>query len=373
MKLAVDLEHRFADFELAVSFEAPGGVTALFGHSGSGKTTIAGAIAGLLRPDRGRILLGETVLTDTSKGVNLAPQRRRLGYIFQEGRLFPHLSVRHNLLYGRRLAPVPLDDANVDRIIAMLGIGDLMERRPSLLSGGEQQRVAIGRALIANPAMLIADEPLSSLDDARKAEILPYFERLREDGRVPVLYISHSVSEIARLANHVVLIEQGRVVGSGSVEQVLGDPDLAPMLGIREAGALLRARVVAHHADGLSEVSFSGGRLLLPAIGVQPGGAIGVRIHAHDVMLSLDHPQSLSALNVLSGTVVQIRHGSGPGALVRLQVGEDALLARVTKRSVDRLALQPGLACFAVIKSVSVAPGAIGSAHPGQRTDGGQA
>ncbi|MCL7465683.1 molybdenum ABC transporter ATP-binding protein [Phaeovulum sp. NW3] len=361
MTLSVDLHHRLPGFALQVAFEAPPGVTVLFGHSGSGKSTVINAVAGLLRPDRGRIALDGTVLLDTGAGVMLPPHRRRMGYVFQDGRLFPHLSVRQNLLYGRWFAPrVP--GAELDRVVDMLGIGPLLARRPGALSGGEKQRVAIGRAILSNPRLLLMDEPLAALDEARKAEILPYLERLRDEWRLPILYVSHSVAEVARLATTVVLLDGGRVVATGPAAAVLADPAMAPAMGPREAGAMISARLVAQEDDGLTRFETGGGPIWLPQVRAAAGARLRLRILAHDVMLATRRPRDISALNILSATVEGIAPGDGPGALVRLRVGDEVLLARVTRRSAVALDLAPGRAVFAVLKTVSVAQENVGSA-----------
>lgn len=236
MSLSVRLRHAYPGFQLDITFAAPPGLTALFGPSGAGKTTLVNAVAGLLKPDAGRIALGERVFLDTDQGLNLPPHRRRLGCIFQEGRLFPHLTVKRNLLYGRWFAGGREDATDLAQVVDMLGLGALLGRRPGTLSGGEKQRVAIGRALLARPAMLLADEPLASLDAPRKAEILPYFERLRDETSLPILYVSHSAPEVARLATTVVALEEGRLLAEGPPGQVLGDPALAH-LGLGPASA----------------------------------------------------------------------------------------------------------------------------------------
>lgn len=213
--LEVTVKHSFKGFALDTAFKAPAGVTVLFGRSGSGKTTLVNAVAGLLMPDQGRIVADDWVLLDTAKGIHLRPHKRRLGYVFQEGRLFPHLTVRQNLAYGAWFAPRGAPRENMSRVVEMLGIGPLLDRRPAALSGGEKQRVAIGRALLSAPSLILADEPLAALDEVRKAEILPYFERLRDEVSVPILYVSHSASEVARLATTVVALDAGRVVAHG--------------------------------------------------------------------------------------------------------------------------------------------------------------
>jgi len=222
--LAVDVEKRLGDFTLAAKFETAEGATALFGPSGAGKTSIANLVAGLLTPDRGRIALDGTVLFDAAR-IDVPPHRRRIGYVFQEGRLFPHMSVRRNLDYGRWMSGLARDDAEADRVVAMLDIGHLLDRRPGKLSGGERQRVAIGRALLMRPRLLVLDEPLASLDTGRKHEILPYLLRLRDDAKVPMLYVSHNAAEIARIATQVVRVEDGRIVAQGGLDLLAAGPD----------------------------------------------------------------------------------------------------------------------------------------------------
>ena len=362
MTLSVRLTHAFAGFALDVAFDAPPGLTALFGRSGSGKTTIVNAVAGLLRPDHARITTGDRVLTDTATGLHLPPHRRRIGYVFQEARLFPHLTVRQNLAYGRRFAPpAPVD--HLPRITDLLGLHPLLDRRPAALSGGERARVALGRAILSNPHLLLMDEPLASLDDQRKAEILPYLERLRDETRLPILYVSHSAAEVARLANTLVLIEAGRVTRAGPAEHLLSDPATALTFGLRDAGAILTLRIAAHDADGLTRLDGPTGPLWLPRVDGPPGMPLRVRILAQDVMLALTRPLGVSALNILPATVRQVRIGDGPGALVQLALGDALILARITRRSAEALGLTPGMALHAVIKAVSVAPQDIGDAE----------
>lgn len=359
MSLSVRMQHNLPGIALDLDFEAPPGVTVLFGRSGSGKTTVVNAVAGLLRPQSGRVAVGDWVLFDTDCGVWLPPHRRRLGYIFQEGRLFPHLTVRQNLNYGRWFAPRGVQRENPDRVIEMLGIGHLLDRRPAMLSGGEKQRVAIGRALLASPRLILADEPLAALDDARKAEILPYFERLRDEVSVPILYVTHSAAEVARLATSVVALQDGQVVRFGPASEVLADPSVAPA-GVRAVGAVLSVRVAAHHDDGLSELDAGGARLFLPRIAHRIGEDLRIRIPAQEVILSNIPPEGLSALNVLSGQVETIRSGEGPGAIVSVNTPAGIVLARVTRRSVAALGLQQGSSCYAVIKTVALAPQDVG-------------
>lgn len=346
--LEVRIKHAFPGFALDVEFQAPTGVTALFGRSGAGKTSVVRVVAGVLKADQAQVRVG---------GVDLDGLRvpsRRIGYVFQEPRLFPHMSVRANLRYGMR-------GEDMKTIVDMLGIGGLLDRRPGALSGGEAQRVAIGRALLSQPRLLLLDEPLAALDDARKAEILPYIERLRDEAGIPILYVSHSVPEIARLATTVVALEAGRVVSVGPAAEVLSDPDVVPILGVREAGALVQARVAAHHDDGLTALTWSAGTLLLPRLAHPIGAQVRVRIEAQDVMLAATKPEGISALNVVPVSLVTLRDGEGPGVIVQLRAGEDLLLARVTRRSATAMALTEGWQGFAVVKSVAVAAGNIAS------------
>ena len=353
--LSVDLFHHTPGFDVDVSFAAPPGLTVLFGPSGSGKTTVINAVAGLLRPQRARVVVNGEVLSDTAQGICLPPHKRRLGYVFQEGRLFPHLTVQQNLRFGQWFAPKQASRADMGHVVEMLGITHLLSRRPASLSGGEKQRVAIGRALLASPRLILADEPLAALDEARKAEILPYFERLRDESDIPILYVSHSPAEVARLATTLVALDRGRVVRQGPAVEVLGDPMFTPS-GVRSVGAVIEARVCQHHTDGLSELQAGNARLFLPHVGHDPGTPLRVRIAAQDVMLSLEEPRGVSALNILAGRIDQVRSGEGPGAIVSLDTDAGRVLARVTRRSVSVLNLQPGLRVFAVVKTVSIAP-----------------
>lgn len=358
--LDIAFTHRFATFDMDVRLAAPVGLTALFGRSGSGKTSVIQAVAGLLRPDQGRITLNDRVLMDTGLGINLPPYRRSLGYVFQEGRLFPHLTVRQNLLYGRWFSG--RTGANFDDIVDLLAIGPLLPRQPGRLSGGEKQRVAIGRALLSDPQLLLMDEPLAALDDQRRAEIMPYIERLRDQHHIPILYVSHSITEVARLATTLALMQDGRILHYGPTAEMLANAEVAPLLGLREAGSLLSARIEAQDADGLTRLASAGGPLWLPRIAAPVGSALRIRIAAQDVILSRARPEGLSALNILVGSVVDLRLGDGPGALVQMALGDDRLLVRITRRSAEALALQPGLQLYLIIKSVAVAQTDIGQA-----------
>lgn len=357
MTLSVRFKHAFPGFALDVSFEAPRGVTVLFGRSGSGKTSVMRAVAGLMQPDEGRVTLDGDVQLDTAARRVVPPHKRRMGYIFQDARLFPHLSVSQNLGYGRWFAPKGVE--SFDKVVSLLGISHLLDRRPATLSGGERQRVAIGRALLSGPRLILADEPLAALDEPRKAEILPYFERLRDEVETPILYVSHSAAEVARLATTVVVLEDGRVARQGPAEEVLADADVMPM-GVRGAGALVLAKVARHHKDGLTELDAGGAALFLPRIPQEPGREVRVRIAAHDVMLARTRPEGLSALNIIEGRIHAMRDGSGPGMIAVLDTKAGRVLARVTRRSASALDLAEGAPCYAVIKTVAIAPEDIG-------------
>lgn len=357
MSLSVRLTHQLPRFQLQVDFAVPAGLTVLFGRSGSGKTSVINAVAGLLRPDQGQITLaGETVF-DTARALNLPTHRRQLGYIFQDARLFPHLSLQQNLHYGRWMRRA--DPKLHAHVIEMLGLGALLARRPAQLSGGEKSRVAIGRALLSGPRILLADEPLAALDEARKSEILPYFERLRDEFNIPILYVTHSPAEVARLATTVVALENGRSVAVGTATDILGDPTITP-LGARSAGAVVQAVITAQHADGLTEISANGVVLFVPRVPGQRGQKLRVRVAAHDVILATTPPTGLSALNIVAGSVVDIRVGAGPGALLALDTQAGRLLARVTRRSMAAMGLQVGSRAYAVIKTVAMAPEDVG-------------
>ena len=296
-------------------------------------------------------------MLDTAAGIRMPPQKRRIGYVFQDGRLFPHMTVDGNIRFGMRFAANPGDPAEV---IGLLGLGDLLQRRPGSLSGGEKQRVALARALMSDPQILLMDEPLAALDEPRKEEILPYLERLRNRTNIPILYVSHSVAEVARLADDLVILQQGRIVRRGATEEVLSDPVAMPFVGVREAGSILRAEVVEHGGDGLSRLAISGGELVLPGVDVELRSHIRIRVLAQDILLSLERPEGLSSRNILPVTIESIRLGGGPGAAVSLIAGEDRLLARITAQAAQELALAPGLRCYAILKATAVPKGSIG-------------
>jgi molybdate transport system ATP-binding protein len=349
MKIEVDISARLGDFSLAVQFTSDAPITALFGRSGSGKTTVLNAIAGLVRPEGGRIAVGDTVFFDGRTCVPV--QRRRVGYVFQDARLLPHLSVRQNLLYGRFFIPAAERYADFDRIVALLDLGHLLSRRPQGLSGGEKQRVAIGRALLASPRLLLMDEPLAALDTPRKAEILYYIERLRDEVRVPVVYVSHDIEEVVRLADNVVILADGKVAESG------------PVMGRLAGGTVFDTRVAEQDLTwGLTRLDFPGGCFYAADVDALVGERVRVRIRARDVSIALAPPYDASFLNVLPGTVASISREQGASVDVQLDIAGTPLVARVTRKSVSALGLVPGQRAYALIKSVAIDQPSVGYA-----------
>ncbi|MCO4848112.1 MAG: molybdenum ABC transporter ATP-binding protein [Yoonia sp.] len=345
--IRVNVQKKLGDFTLDVAFDAPRGVTAIFGRSGSGKTTLINAIAGLMMPDSGRISLSDRVLFDQTR--SLPPRSRKLGLVFQDARLFPHLTVAKNLTFGGR--------HDHDRIVDLLGLGRILVRKPADLSGGEKQRVALGRALMSDPDMLLLDEPLAALDTPRKAEILPYLEQLRDDFGMPMIYVSHAMSEVARLANYLVVLDAGKVVRAGPLAEVLSHPASVPMLGVRDAGAVIAVTVAGYDADDhLTRLTFDGGQMSLPGHVGRVGQGLRVRIPAQDVILASQIPAQISARNILPVTVTAIEDGRGPGVVIGLMAGETPLLARITKASLRDMKLSVGADIFAIIKATAVAP-----------------
>jgi len=354
MTLSVDIRHRLGTFEIQAAFESSGRLTALFGASGSVKTSLINMIGGLIRPGQGRIAVDGRVLVDTAKRSFVPVHRRRIGYVFQDARLFPHMTVRANLRYGRWFTPAAERYAEMDQVVELLGIGHLLARRPASLSGGERQRVAIGRALIASPRLILMDEPLASLDEARKAEILPYIERLRDETKIPIVYVSHSVAEVARLASDVVVLAAGKVTAAGPADEIMQRLDLLPEDERGEGGAILEMAIAEHdEAFGMTVLRSAAGEIRVPRMDAEVGARIRVRVRARDVMLATERPHGLSALNILRGRIVGISGANGPLVDIRVDCHGQTVVARITRLSASTLGLKPGQEVFAVIKTVS--------------------
>jgi molybdate transport system ATP-binding protein len=352
----LDFRMMAGDFALDVKLDAAGaGVLALFGRSGAGKTSIVRAIAGLARPSSGTIEVAGQTLFDAAAGIDVPAERRRVGYVFQDSRLFPHLTVEGNLRYGLKRAPAGDRKIGFAPMVELLGIADLLGRRPAGLSGGERQRVAIGRALLAQPRILLLDEPLASLDGARKAELLPYLEALHANTGVPVVYVSHALDEVVRLADTMAIVDRGRIAAVGPVGEITARLDLRPLAGRFEAGAAIDMRVVRHDPHyALTTLAFDGGEFAVPKIEAALGAAVRVQIRARDVLLAVEPPRGLSARNVLAGHVVDLIPEQGAYAEVAVAVGQATLIARVTRAAVDDLDLTVGSRVFAVVKAVAV-------------------
>lgn len=344
--LSVSIANQFDGFALDSAFDVPNGVTAVFGPSGSGKTSIIRAIAGVLTCDRAEVSLDGRDLS------RLPTHKRNIGYVFQDARLFPHMTVLKNLRYGGA--------HDETAIIAVLGLSKLLDRYPASLSGGERQRVALGRALMSAPDVLLMDEPLSALDGPRKAEVLPYLEALRDQTSIPILYVSHDIGEVARLASRIIVLDHGKIVLSGAVEDVLSDMAAVPFFGPRDVGAVLTGRVVGHADDGLTKIETGAGPLWVPGAVGRAGGTVRVRVPAQDVILSRSAPHDLSALNVLPVTISDIGRGAGSGNIVALRAQNTKLLAKITKRSCETMKLTVGDQVFAILKANAIAPADVG-------------
>jgi molybdate transport system ATP-binding protein len=357
-ELQVRLQVTYPEFTVDVDLVLPGrGVTALYGHSGSGKTTCLRCIAGLEKAGQGFIKVNDEVWQDSAKGVFLAPHKRALGYVFQEASLFPHLSVLGNLEFGLRRIAANKRHVDLRHATQLLGIEHLLERRPDKLSGGERQRVGIARALLTSPRLLLLDEPLAALDARRKSEILPYLERLHDELDIPMLYVSHSQDEVARLADHLVLMSDGRALASGPIGETLARLDLPMAMG-PDAGVVIEGSVINYDVDyqlltvGLPHSDL---QMRIAHTMLQPGKALRFKVQARDVSLSRQPDGQSSILNRLPVTVVsEVPADNGAHVLVKLDAAGTPLLARITRYSRDQLQLVSGLQLWAQIKSVAV-------------------
>ncbi len=356
MTIDFSVRHRFAGFALDADFQvAKPGVTALFGPSGAGKTTIANAIAGLFRPQDGRVAIDGRVVFDRNAGIDVPSRLRRIGYVFQESRLFPHMSVDGNLRFGWRRAETRATEDEFTRIVEMLGLERLLSRKPAKLSGGEKSRAALGRALLSSPALLLLDEPLAALDAARKAEIFPYLEKLRDETRLPMIYVTHSLDEVTRLADELVFVKDGKIAAQGSVFDLLPDLEFASLAGAPSYGAVFETVVTAQReGDGLTVLAAGSVELIVPHVSQPPGTRVRVRLRAEDVMIARQRPQDISANNILEATIQSIRNDDAGHADIQLRSGDVKLVARITRASAERLGLVAGMPVFAIVKSVIV-------------------
>lgn len=360
--LSLALRHQVETFALDVAFEAPGGVTGIIGPSGAGKSTILQMIAGLTRADHSRIVFDGETLSDTDQRVFLAPERRRIGYVFQEALLFPHLSVAQNLDYGARRRKMA-GHVSRDDVIALLGLRALLDRRPHHLSGGEAQRVSIGRALLSDPRLLLMDEPLSGLDPRRRADIMPFIEAMHRALDLPILYVSHNIDEVTRLADRVIVLHDGRVAAAGGVAEVLNQPEMQRLiLGSEmddDPATIVEAVIEAHEpASHVTMLRFGAARIALPLLDLPLGATVRLRIHARDVAIAIAKPEGLSIQNIIKSRIDAIAPtASGQLDLLLAIDGAGRLNARITRRAGERLSLAEGMTVWALVKSVALASG----------------
>jgi molybdate transport system ATP-binding protein len=357
--LSAEINVARGEFVLDARFTTPTpGVTALFGRSGCGKTTLVSALAGLL-PARGRIVLDDEVWLDSSVGVNVPAEKRRVGYVFQDARLFPHYSVRGNLLYGAPRGAARL--RGFDDVVSLLGLAPLLDRRPASLSGGERQRVALGRALLSRPRLLLLDEPLASLDVSRREEVLPYLEQLRDAFAIPMVYVSHQFDEVLRLATHIAVLDRGRVVASGSLSAVSLAPVLREIVGPDGVSAVVEGRVErVDTAQGLASVAIGAhNRLYVNSTALAPGQHVRLQLLARELILAVEEPRGLSVRNQLRGRVVSVTKDHG-AMLAEVDIGGATLLARISAAAVHELGIAPGRELWVLVKAVSFSPHTMG-------------
>lgn len=353
-KIRLALQRESFVLDVAIDQRAPG-VLALFGRSGCGKTTLVNIVAGLLRADSSYIEVDGVVLEDSTRNIYVRSEDRRIGYVFQDARLFPHLDVSGNLKYGYRRARGVEARLSFDSVVQLLGLEPLLKRRPHRLSGGERQRVALGRALLAHPRVLLLDEPLASLDAARREEVLPYLERLRDELAIPMIYVSHQFEEVLRLATHVVLMGEGRTLAQGALESVSLHPSLRAIIGAEAIGAVLLGEVeIADESTGLAAVRVGGNTVNVSLRGVRPGAQVRIQLLARDVILATVRPEGLSVRNVLNGKVSRIVEDDPDTDLVYVDLGGPLVLARVTRAASLALALRVGTPVWVLVKSVSI-------------------
>lgn len=365
--IAFDCRLSRPSFLFDAKFEMHGGVTALFGPSGSGKTTALRLLAGLERPERGAITVAGEPIVDVARGIWVPAHRRRMGLVFQDAQLFPHLSVHANLVYGQWFTPRPQRRVQFAPVVDVLGLGHLLERRPATLSGGERQRVAIGRALLTSPRVLLMDEPLASLDARRKLEILPFVERLRDEFDIPIVYVSHAVEEVARLAQRVVRLEQGKVAAVGPPTEVLSIASLSQSAERFDAVSLLTGQVARYLPDyGVTIIAHPAGEIVVPGRIEASDRPVRVAIRATNVTISIGRPANLSIRTALAGRITRIDTDEGPLALATIGlVGGDVLQAYVTRLARDELGLDAGDEVLALVKAVAIDERGVPGLQPG--------
>jgi len=353
--LSVNITQAFGSFRLETQFEVEeGSITAIFGKSGAGKTSTINAIAGLTRPDVGVIQIGNTTLFDQNLRINLPIYKRQIGYVFQDDRLFPHMTVRNNLIYGTPKNRDVANSINLTDITGLLELAPLLERRPRTLSGGEKQRVAIGRALLSNPKLLLMDEPLASIDVQHRFEILPFIQRVREKTGITIIYVTHALEEVIFIADQIILLSEGQVTAQGTVEEIMSRLDLHPMTSRFDAGAVISATYSGYDREfDLGELSFDGGTLRIAGLNAEIGIHLRAHIRARDVSLMLDKPKDTSVLNVFKGELIEIRHEDGPQLDLLINIGTP-LIARITRKSLNDLNLDIGSKVYAMIKAVAI-------------------
>ena len=353
--LSVNITQAFGSFRLETQFEVEeGSITAIFGKSGAGKTSTINAIAGLTRPDVGVIQIGNTTLFDQNLRINLPIYKRQIGYVFQDDRLFPHMTVRNNLIYGTPKNRDVANSLNLTDITGLLELAPLLERRPRTLSGGEKQRVAIGRALLSNPKLLLMDEPLASIDVQHRFEILPFIQRVREKIGITIIYVTHALEEVIFIADQIILLSEGQVTAQGTVEEIMSRLDLHPMTSRFDAGAVISATYSGYDREfDLGELSFDGGTLRIAGLNAEIGIHLRAHIRARDVSLMLDQPKDTSVLNVFKGELIEIRHEEGPQLDLLINIGTP-LIARITRKSLNDLNLDIGSKVYAMIKAVAI-------------------
>ena len=363
--MKVDILRKQGNFTVNTNFSgAETGITALYGPSGAGKTSVINMVSGLTAPDKGHISVKDLCLFDSEKGINLPPEKRRIGYVFQDGRLLPHLSVHNNLIYGLKLTPRELRFVKYDSVVEMLGITHILNRRPSKLSGGEKQRVAIGRALLTSPAMLLMDEPLASLDAGRKTEVLPFITQLSREYKIPILYVSHLIDEILNLADKLVIMDKGSVIASGDPEELFSNPEVQSHISVDDHGSVISGVVDdPSTCAGLTQLRFGSLYLTVPPVRASKGTPIRVRIAAKNVAIALDKPENTSFHNIFNGKIHSITDNGEAFVDIYVDIG-CILLARISRHSCNKLDLHEGKNVFALIKTVAVSLGGSGEGQP---------